>query len=168
MDGFLDGIGDFHDGVLKEFHAISSSFIDHSLRMTCDLELNMRLLVQRQWGNPSAVELIAGSVSSFSMTGKPDVIYDSTGVVGYSRTDEQREISLNFLAVAELKCRRLLYRAASEWMGRESRFGEEIVLTPQAIRELGEGWVMCDQCGDTWQTRQRTILKCYRCSGQGR
>ncbi len=164
MDAFLEWIGFFHDGVLKEFHAVNHASVKQSLMMSILASWNMRMLLQRQFRNPSAVEIIFCQVQSFSTSAPESVdIYEGAGTVVIQKTDEQRVISLD-IDGNKISCYQLFYRDASEWMGSESRFGEEIIAKPNLpIHQIGDGWVQCERCGNSWQTEGRHQVKCYRC-----
>src|SRR5437867_68914 len=64
LNSFLNAVGRFHDGVIHEIHLLNSSYVAADLAMSWDSRLDLRVLVQRQWKNPSAVELlVAGPVA---------------------------------------------------------------------------------------------------------
>lgn len=122
MEEFLSVVGNFHDGVLKEIHILNSAFVEENLSMAYNFKYDMRLLVQRQWENPSAVEIILGDVTEVKLQ-QPDCIWSSSGKVEINKNGEVSEISLD-LDNSSFTCRRMFWRHASEWMGEKSRFGE--------------------------------------------
>lgn len=164
MEKFLSVVGGFHDGVLKEVHILNSAFVHEDLSMAYNFEYDIRLLVQRQWENPSAVEIILGNVTEVKMQ-QPDCIWSSSGKVVYNNTKGVLEISLD-LDNSYFTCRRMFWRHASEWMGKQSRFGEYISLDSLHPYEvLEDGWVMCSNCSEAWQPGKSSVIQCPKCSG---
>lgn len=61
-------------------------------------------------------------------------------------------------------CRKLLYCDASEWMGRESRFGDEIVVNNSfQVEQSEDGWVLCTNCYEACESKNKKVLKCPKC-----
>lgn len=60
IEKLLKTFGGFHDSCLKELYMWTESYVDENLSMTMsiDLDTNVRILFQRQWDNPSAIELL--------------------------------------------------------------------------------------------------------------
>src|SRR5215469_8977020 len=54
---FMERFGNFHDGCIREFHVGTSHYVTGDLRMHFDAPSEARVLVQRQFHVPSAVEL---------------------------------------------------------------------------------------------------------------
>ncbi len=164
MEKFLSVVGGFHDGVLKEIHALNSAFVHENLSMAYSFKYDMRLLVQRQWKNPSAVEIILGNVIEVKLE-EPDCIWSSSGKVVSCNADGISEITLD-LDNSYFTCRRMFWRDASEWMGKKSRFGEYLSLDSLYHYEvLEDGWVMCSNCFEAWQPSQNSVVQCPKCSG---
>src|SRR4029078_2351127 len=57
LEEFLAKVGKFHDGVVKEVHWINGDHVDEELSMRPYQPAHARVLVQRQFKDPSAVEL---------------------------------------------------------------------------------------------------------------
>ncbi len=68
-DKLLDIFGGFHDGCLREVHIWTQSWVAPDLRMQCasDLDTRIRFYVQRQFRNPSAIELLFEQVVGFHL-----------------------------------------------------------------------------------------------------
>lgn len=165
MEKFLSVVGGFHDGVLKEIHILNSAFVHENLSMTYDFKYDMRLLVQRQWENPSAVEIILGDVTEVKLQQQPDCIWSSSGNVVVHKKDGMSEISLD-LDNSYFTCRRMFWRDASEWMGKQSRFGEYLSLDSlHSYEVLEDGWVICSNCSEAWQPGRNSVIQCPKCSG---
>ena len=62
LNEFMELVRDFHDGVVKEIHMVNSAFVDNNLSMSLDYKFNARVLIQRQWQNPAAIELLLGEI----------------------------------------------------------------------------------------------------------
>ncbi|MGO4185202.1 hypothetical protein AB4Z17_28950 [Paenibacillus sp. TAF43_2] len=163
MDCFFDSVNGFHDGLIKEFHLINDAYIDKHLSMVCGFKYNMRILIQRQWEKPSAVELLLGDVVEMNLPKLNYEIYNSFGTIHISKANETPEITIN-LDGNVFVCRKMLYREVSEWMGRESRFGDEIIVNNSfQLEKLEDGWVLCSNCLEAWQPINRKVLKCPKC-----
>ncbi|MFW6026528.1 MAG: hypothetical protein ACOCRX_09315 [Candidatus Woesearchaeota archaeon] len=164
MDEFLNIVGGFHDGLIKELHSLNSAFVDENLSMACSFKYDLRILVQRQWENPSAVELILGNVIKINIE-KPSYIGSSSGEISYNKRNEKRKIKLS-LDNNYFVCRKFYWRDASEWMGKNSRFGDYLSLDSiYPYKKLEDGWVMCENCCNAWKPGESTVVQCPRCSG---
>ena len=102
--------------------------------MTCSpqLDTHVRLLIQRQFSAPSAIELLFDEVMGLNVAPSPDnydsIIFEATlllkeGVfywadVGDWLPDQEDIIHTTWIAAQKLK-----WRDASEWMGGELRYG---------------------------------------------
>ena len=72
-ENLLDLFGGFQDGCVRELHAWTGHYVDQEFSMACDPTFNLRMLVQRQWRDPSAIELVFGEVESIKwFPAKPD------------------------------------------------------------------------------------------------
>ncbi|SFS45617.1 hypothetical protein [Marininema halotolerans] len=164
LNDLLDNVGRFHDGLIKEIHVLNDAFISSDSSIYLNFHYNLRMLIQRQMSNPSAIEFILGNVTNLKLH-KSEEIWSSYCKVSIDETNSSQQILLD-LDNNRFICSRLFYRDASNWMGPESRFGEEILLkSPFKVEKLEGGWVMCTYCTETWQPYNRTILKCPRCGG---
>ena len=74
----MHSFGGFHDGCLREAHIWTESFVDTDMKMSVasDLDTRVRLLIQRQWKDPSAIELLFEQVTTFHLQPSPEN-YDS-------------------------------------------------------------------------------------------
>lgn len=162
MEDFLLSVGEFHDGVIKEVHIQNSAFVQEDLSMLYDFKYDVRLLIQRQWDNPSAVEILLGNVYEMKFD-EPGCIWSSTGSIAL--INDVIKIILN-IDNAYFKCSKMFWRNASDWMGRQSRFGEYLSidsLYPYEILE--DGWVICNNCFEAWNPGQNSVIQCPKCSG---
>lgn len=132
-DALLDLFGGFHDGCVREAHFWTDHYVAPDLGMSCpgNLDNRIRFLVQRQFRNPAAIELLFEEVTRFNLVPTPDnydtIIEDATllirdGVIYWSpefnwspdspRRDEETWISANHLRWREV-----------DWLGEELRYG---------------------------------------------
>src|SRR5438876_248626 len=49
--------GNFHDGCVREIHVATGHYVGENLSMRVDWRTTATLLIQRQWADPSAIEL---------------------------------------------------------------------------------------------------------------
>ncbi|CAN5472785.1 hypothetical protein BH11ARM1_BH11ARM1_11220 [soil metagenome] len=106
----------FHDGVIKEVHWVNRSFVSKNLRMAVEEQASVRMLVQRQWPNPSAIEILFEGVTGLEL--------DSTNFIYYAdpkQTDDGiLELTLSGSWIAFKSFR---WRDASDWMDESTHFG---------------------------------------------
>src|SRR5436190_16294367 len=83
IERLLDVFGGFHDGCLREAHIWTETYIMGDLRMHCpgDLDTRVRILFQRQFHGPSAIEVLFEQVVAFHLQPSPEnydsIIYDA-------------------------------------------------------------------------------------------
>lgn len=60
LNALLQLFGRFHDGCLREAHIWTEHSVNSEMVMSVsgDLDTRVRLLIQRQWRDPSAIELL--------------------------------------------------------------------------------------------------------------
>lgn len=113
LDELLELVGGFHDGILKELHWVNLAYIGDDLGMRVCQGSCARLVIQRQYRNPSAVELHIEGMQHFDIDAR-DFVFGSQAC--------ERE---GFLCLSIETCRfvfaRLRYRFASDWMGPSMR-----------------------------------------------
>ena len=86
-NALLKAFGHFHDSCIREAHLATGYWVSSNLHMTCPtgLDNKIRLLVQRQFKDPSAVELYFEKVTRFNLVPAPEncdaVILDATLLV---------------------------------------------------------------------------------------
>ncbi|MBL7851794.1 MAG: hypothetical protein JNN04_12900 [Cyclobacteriaceae bacterium] len=68
--------GHFHDGCLREVHIVTRESVNNDLSMVFDGQLTATLLFQRQYKNPTAIELRFDNVDQFNFN-PPSPEYDS-------------------------------------------------------------------------------------------
>src|SRR5258706_13915877 len=84
VDNLLKVFGGFHGGCLREAHVWTEHWVASDLRMRCtgELDTRVRLLIQRQFSAPSAIELLFEQVTAFHLQPSPDnydsIIFDAT------------------------------------------------------------------------------------------
>ncbi|RYG32003.1 hypothetical protein EON81_21655 [bacterium] len=124
LDDFLTVVGSFHDGILKEIHWVNRQFVDASLSMQAYRLSDVRMLVQRQWADLSAVEMRFEGVWKFTV--------DSVGWIdgAIARTElssamlgPPRELLVLDFEDSVISFESMKWRDASEWIGVPSRFG---------------------------------------------
>ncbi len=140
LDMLMDTFGAFHDACIKEFHLWTESYVGNDLSMSCPshLDNHVRLLIQRQFRDPSAIELLFDQVRHINVAPSPDnydsIIFDATLLlqdsvfywanVGRWLPDQEDSMNTTWIAANKLK-----WRDASEWMGEELRYGPQETTT---------------------------------------
>src|SRR3954464_9950476 len=77
-DSLMNVFGGFHDGCIHEAHLWTDHYVDPELSMGCapGPDNKIRFLIQRQYKNPSAIELLFDEVTRFNLVPTPET-YDS-------------------------------------------------------------------------------------------
>ncbi|MEE8106718.1 MAG: hypothetical protein V3T86_14390 [Planctomycetota bacterium] len=121
----------FCDACLREVHLWTGHWVSKDLSMSCDSENRIRLLVQRQCRNPSAIEMLFEEVTRFNLVPpllSQDSIIDGAvllvreGTVYWSPDDEW---SPDLAARDEstwLSAKKLRWREV-DWLGEQLRYG---------------------------------------------
>ncbi|WP_133259654.1 hypothetical protein [Pseudochryseolinea flava] len=82
IETLLDLYGHFHDGCLREVHIVTRESITKELSMTFDGHLTATLLFQRQYKNPTVIELRFDNVEKLNFNPPASqfnsIIYDVT------------------------------------------------------------------------------------------
>ncbi len=133
VDSLMALFGGFHDGCLREAHLWTGHWVSNDLAMTCPDSLDncIRILVQRQFKDPSAIELLFEEVTRFNLVPTPEN-YESIissanlfvkGSTAYwSPTEGWWPDSPSRDEVTWVSAKRLRWRRA-EWLGEELHYG---------------------------------------------
>lgn len=82
IETLLQLYGNFHDGCLREIHIVTKESVDKGLSMSFDGTLTATLLFQRQYKNPTVIELRFDMVRQFNFNppgpNHDSIIYDAT------------------------------------------------------------------------------------------
>jgi hypothetical protein len=136
LDRLMDTFGDFHDGCLKEMRLWTETFVQPNLSMTIGMgwDYHAHFLFQRQWNNPSAIEIGFDEIRSINIVPSPpnydSSIFGATLILkddifywaetGNWRPDDPVCNEITWIAANKLK-----WRDASEWMGETMRYGPQ-------------------------------------------
>lgn len=86
-DDLMELFGGFHDGCLREAHLWTGHYVAPDLSMSCpdNLDDRIRFLIQRQYRNPAAIELLFEQVTRFNLVPTPEnydtIIFGATLLV---------------------------------------------------------------------------------------
>ena len=133
VDSLMALFGGFHDGCLREAHLWTGHWVSNDLAMTCPDSLDncIRILVQRQFKDPSAIELLFEEVTRFNLVPTPEnyesIISGATlsvqGSTAYwSPTEGWWLDSPSRDEVTWVSAKRLRWRRV-EWLGEELHYG---------------------------------------------
>jgi hypothetical protein len=132
-DRLMADFGDFHDSCLHEAYLWTDHYVSNNLSMSCpgNLDTRIRLLLQRQFKNPSAVEMLFEEVTRFNLVPTPEnydsVIFSATllvcdGVVFWSPEVNWTPEKPDRDAVTWISAKHLFWREV-DWLGEELRYG---------------------------------------------
>ncbi len=57
IDALMEMFGRFHDACVREIHVATGHYVAEDLSMSADWRTTVHMLIQRQFSNPSAIEL---------------------------------------------------------------------------------------------------------------
>lgn len=123
LNDFLDTVGGFHDGIIKEIHWVNNDYVSPELRMRCYQFASARMLVQRQKERPSAVEIQFENIEGLHI----DTVQLATASSARSESRTMpyataRNLLTLQIEQTEIVFEKLRWRDASDWMGPELRF----------------------------------------------
>jgi len=135
IKNLLDTFGWFHDGCLREMHLWNSYYVSDNLSMgPGDGVLNAKIIFQRQFVNPSAIEVYFTEVHRINIVSTPPEnwysIFESTffykdGLFfwadnGNWTCEEQNNNQTMWISSKGVK-----WRDKSEWMGNQLRYSSK-------------------------------------------
>ena len=136
LDALQSLFGRFHDGCLRESYLWTGYSVSPNLSMSVSiaLDLRVRLLFQRQFANPSAIELLFEQVTTFHLRPQPgsdNIIMDATllhheGLFYWANEYCWSPENSDLDEVTWIAGKALSWRDASDWMGSELRLGPGI------------------------------------------
>jgi hypothetical protein len=132
-DRLIHVFGRFHDSCIREAHLWTAHYVNASLSMTCapSPDTSIRMLVQRQCENPSAIELYFELVIRFNLAASPEncdsIITGATllvqdGHILWSTTGDWNLEMPNRDDFTWVSARKLRWREV-DWLGQELRYG---------------------------------------------
>lgn len=133
INDLLEKFGYFHDGCLKELHLWTETYVNEDLTMhvSSGLDTNVRILFQRQFKNPSAIELLFEGVTNFHIIPSPEnydsIIYDAIilkhdGHFYWANNYEWNPEKDLHSGTSWISARNLKWRDASNWLGQQIRY----------------------------------------------
>lgn len=130
IESFLRLFGGFHDSCLKELYMWTDSCVGENLSMCILPDTNVRILFQRQYENPSAIELLFEGVTQFHFTPKKhdSSIFSASLLlqnnlfywaddIGW-KPNEVAPYEVSWISAKSVK-----WRDVSSWMGDKMRYG---------------------------------------------
>ena len=133
IDHLLDTFGGFHDACIREAHLTTKHWIDQNLSMHCtpDLDTSISFIVQRQFINPSCIEMKFDGVVHINWSPSPEnydsAIYDAT--VGFENSSiywvidtEDSPSRLDPKKNCWVLAKSLRWRVADEFLGGELHY----------------------------------------------
>ncbi len=134
IEKILDKFGWFHDSCLKELYMWTESYVDEDLSMAVPsgLDTNVRILFQRQFSHPSAIELLFEGVTQFHILPSPEnydsIIYNATlifhnGLFYWANQNDWQPENNTTDTSSWISAKSLRWRDASSWMGKQNRYG---------------------------------------------
>ncbi len=131
VEKLMNEFGEFHDGCLREVHIWTGHYVDEDLSMVCasELDTQVRMLIQRQFRNPSAIELLFEQVTAFHLSPSPQnydsIIFTATlkfkedgSIYWADNYGEEQDDDVTWVTAKVLS-----WRPVSEWMGKQLRYG---------------------------------------------
>jgi hypothetical protein len=134
IDYLMNLFGSFHDSCMKELYMWTNTYVneDLSMHVSSELDTNVRMLFQRQFSNPSAIEIVFHGVTQFHLVPSPinhgSITYDAKLVwhEGLFYCTDNYDCKPEDLPNGKdnwISAERVSWRDVSSWMGKESRYG---------------------------------------------
>jgi chorismate mutase len=132
-DVLLRAFGHFHDAVIREAHLWTDHWVSADLSMACSehLDNRIRFLIQRQFQEPAAIELLFEEITHFNLIPSPEgyfsIIFSATllvqdGLIFWSPVPNWRPDMPERNDTTWISARRLRWRGV-EWLGQNLRYG---------------------------------------------
>lgn len=131
LDDLMHRFGNFHDSCVREIHVATGHYVNQDLRMTVDWRTNVRMLVQRQFRNPSAIELNFDDVISLHLSPPPpnceSIIFNAAlfvrdGVYYWAENSLWKPERACDGETTWIAARNAYWRDASDWLGPRLRY----------------------------------------------
>ncbi len=125
--------GGFHDGCLREVHLWTDWYVQEDLSATrlSQPGTTLRMLFQRQYRDPSAIEMLFQEVTSFHLSpvsvNYDPIIFEATLILEdgeFFWTDSWGDEQEN--KATWVRAKGLSWREASDWMGEKLRYGSSL------------------------------------------
>lgn len=140
-DALLHTFGGFHDGCIREAHIWTQHWVGTDLHMACSpaLDTNIRLHIQRQFEDPSAIELLFEKVTRINFVPTPEnydsIIFEASLVVTdegvFWSPDGCGPESPNKKDMTWVTSERLRWRPVDHWLGEPLRYGPDQEARPR-------------------------------------
>lgn len=134
IEAAMKAFGNFHDGCVREIHVATSHYVDPKLSMHFDARPEVRMLVQRQFSSPSAIELRFAEIVELNVA-FPDENYVAIifsaglfiedGIVYWAEDGGWKPGTPRSQDSTWIAARRAWWRDASAWMGPDLRYRRE-------------------------------------------
>jgi hypothetical protein len=127
----MNKFGGFHDSCLKELLLSTESFVDQNFAMAPNPNTNVRVLLQRQNEDASAIELLFEEINKITIVPAPEncdsIILGATilyqdGLYFWANVDDWTPEE-NSDYVSWISAKSLKWRDVSSWMGEKMRYG---------------------------------------------
>lgn len=133
-NNLLKEFGYFHDACIKEAHLWTQHRVNKNLSMSCSggLDTSIKFVVQRQFSNPSCIEMLFEKVTRINIVPSPEnydqIIYEALigiedGEFFWSVDSSERPKDLNPSRDTWIKSKILKWRVADEMLGTELSYG---------------------------------------------
>ncbi|MCU6713052.1 hypothetical protein M6D81_30570 [Paenibacillus sp. J5C_2022] len=127
--------GWFHDSCIKEMHMWTDHNVNPDLSMSLSVvrDNRVRILIHRQYKDPTAIELLFEEVTQIYISPSPEnhdsIIYEATFIYqdgNYYWADDRNwepEGQNKFASVNWISSKKVSWRDASDWIGKTIRYG---------------------------------------------
>ncbi len=122
VEKLLDLFGEFHDGCMKELYLWTGHHVRDDLAMAVSpgLDNSLRVLFQRQFSDPSAIELFFEELLGLLLDPTPENHDSIIAAAGFVFEGGIFKFETDTISI---QSRKVAWRDASNWMGPTSRYG---------------------------------------------
>ncbi|WP_017811932.1 hypothetical protein [Paenibacillus shenyangensis] len=137
IDHIMTRFGGFHDSCIKELYIWTGHHVDEDLSMSVPMQRDykVRLLVQRQYANPTAIELMFDELVQLYIKPSPEnydsIIYGANFLckdgLFYWADDREwtPEKAHQYQDVNWICSNKMKWREVNEWVGEIQRYGPQ-------------------------------------------
>ncbi len=134
VDYLMKEFRDFHDSCIREAHIWTATWVNQDLSMSIspELDVNMRLHIQRQYTDPIAIELFFEELTRFNLVPAPEncdaIIITTTmifrnGLIYWATVGNWDPEKIDCNDYTWISAKKLKWRGIDNWIGPTLQYG---------------------------------------------
>jgi len=134
VDYLMKEFGGFHDSCIREAHIWTDTWVnpDLSMSISSELDVSMRLHIQRQYRDPIAIELFFEEITRINLVPAPEncdaviistTIIFSNGLIYWATVDNWNPDNIDYNDNTWISAKKLKWRKVDDWIGPILQYG---------------------------------------------